>query len=219
MSGNNHDQIDLEITNRCRLACIKCIRTELGKDMKIKDMSINDFRKIAESGRYKRIFFGGTYGDCIYHPHFYDFIKIAKENNLGLCIHTNGSGKKISWWEDIIKLLDPKKRDELNFAMDGFEETVGEYRVNFKKSDFEKNIEILSMAKNKYGIQSVWTFIPMKFNEHQIQKAGELALSKNITFMVKKSNRWWNPDDPHLPKNLNLISEHSEVLEHPDLKK
>lgn len=205
--------IDLEITNRCRLACPKCIRTQLGKSMKIKDMSVADFRRIAESKKYNRIFFGGTYGDSIYHPHFYEIVKIAKENNIKVTIHTNGSGKSLNWWEEIIKLLDSKK-DELNFAMDGFEETAGEYRVNFKEKDFHKNIEILSMAKNVYGIRCVWTFIPMRFNEHQIQKAAKLAISKNIVFLIKKSERWWSLNDPQIPKNLNLISGHSKVFDH-----
>ena len=203
--------LDLEITNRCRLACPKCIRTVLGKSMTIKDMSIDNFRKIAESKKWNRIFFGGTYGDCIYHPQFYEIIKIAKENNIKVIIHTNGSGKSIGWWEEILKLLDAE-RDELNIAMDGFEETVGEYRVNFKEKDFHKNIEILSLAKNKYGIYSIWTFIPMKFNEHQIQKAAQLAISKNIRLIIKKSNRWESVDDPHLPENLNLISSNSLVF-------
>jgi MoaA/NifB/PqqE/SkfB family radical SAM enzyme len=211
MSGND-GRIDLEITTRCRLECPKCSRTVLGKSLKIKDMSLIAFRKIAESGKYKAIFFGGTYGDCIYHPNFYDIIKIAKENKIHVTIHTNGSGKQIKWWESIIQLLEPK--DRLNFAMDGFNETVGEYRVNFKKSDFEKNIQILDMAKNKYGITTIWTFIPMRFNEHQIQQAAELAMSKNIIFIIKKSNRWFNKNDPHLPKNLNLISGHSRIFEH-----
>ena len=212
MSGRI-EHLDLEITNRCRLECPKCIRTQIGRSMQIKDMSIEAFTKIAESGRYKRIFFGGTYGDCIYHPKFKEIVKISKDNNIGITIHTNGSGKKISWWEDIMQMLEAN-RDELNFAMDGFEETVGEYRVNFKQSDFHKNIEILSMAKNKYNLRAVWTFIPMRFNEHQIQQAGELAISHNITFFIKKSNRWFNKDDPHLPKNLNLISGHSQVFDH-----
>lgn len=210
--------IDLEITNRCRLACIKCIRTELGKSMKIKDMDVSDFRKIAESKKWNRVFFGGTYGDCIYHPNFYDIIKIAKENKMTVTIHTNGSGKSIKWWEEIIELLDPAK-DELNFAMDGFEETVGEYRVNFKQRDFHKNIEILSMAKNKYKLRAIWTFIPMRFNEHQIKQAGELAISHNIIFIIKKSNRWHDYKDPHLPENLYLISDYSRILQHTTVKK
>ena len=93
--------------------------------------------------------------------------------------------------------------------MDGFNETVGEYRVNFKQKDFEKNLKILSRAKNKYNIQCIWTFIPMRFNEHQIIEAAKLALSQNIIFMVKKSDRWYQLDDNMLPINTNLIAESS----------
>lgn len=210
----NGRHLDLEITNRCRLACDKCPRTELKGDMPIKDMSVQDFRKIAESKIYNNIFFGGTYGDCIYHPQFKEILKIAKENDMSLTIHTNGSGKKLEWWREVFEILDPEK-DGINIAMDGYKETSGMYRINFKERDFDKNIEMMSVAANEYKLRTVWTFIPMNFNEHQIQDAAKLAVENNIIFCLKKSNRWHRWDDPKLPKNLKLISAHSKIFSIP----
>lgn len=201
-------ELSLEITNRCRLACSKCPRTNLGKEMVIRDIDIEDIKKIAESKEYTNVFFGGTYGDCIYHPRFYEIVHLFKNTGHAIQIHTNGSGKSIDWWKRIFDLLN--NRDIINIAMDGYEDTVGIYRANFKEKDFNRNIEVLKLAR-QYGIGAHWTFIPFSFNEHQIIDAAMLAIKHDITFIIKKSVRWFNNKDPLMPKNKNLISEESKI--------
>ena len=200
--------LDIELSTRCRLSCPKCIRTRLveRKELEIYDFPVDQFRKICESKKYRSMFFGGTYGDCIYHPDFYELVKIAKENNIFIQIHTNGSGKSLDWWKSIFLLM--TKNDALNIAMDGFKETAGIYRVNFTEKDFYKNLEIFKLAKIR-GIECVWTFIPMKFNEHQIDDAKKLAKELGITFLLKKSERWYKKDDPMLPSTPELIATHA----------
>lgn len=200
--------LDIELSTRCRLSCPKCIRTHLtdrGK-LKIFDFPAEQFRKLCESKKYKRMFFGGTYGDCIYHPNFYELVEIAKKNGVLIEIHTNGSGKSIDWWKKILMLMTP--RDTLNIAMDGFKETAGIYRVNFTEKDFYKNLEVFKLARLR-KIQCIWTFIPMRFNEHQIEDAKNLAKELGVTLIIKKSERWNGADDPMLPKNLDLIAKHA----------
>lgn len=204
------NRLDIELSTRCRLECPKCSRTfmnEIG-GMKIWDFPVEEFRKICESKKYKSMFFGGTYGDCIYHPKFYDLVKIAKENDVEIVIHTNGSGKSLDWWKKILMLMG--NRDELNIAMDGYKETVGVYRVNFTEKDFNRNLEVFKLARLR-RINCTWTFIPMSFNEHQIEDAKRLAKSLGVRFILKKSERWDERDDPLLPKDLNLISKHARM--------
>jgi len=200
-------KLDIELSTRCRLSCTKCVRTRIvqnkEEELKIFDFPVNEFRKLCESKKYTYMFFGGTYGDCIYHPDFYELVKIAKENNVIIQIHTNGSGKSLDWWKKILMLM--THRDTLNIAMDGFKETVGVYRVNFTEKDFYKNLEVFKLAKLR-KIRCIWTFIPMRFNEHQIEDAKNLAKSLGVTFIIKKSERWHNSKDPMLPKNLDLIA-------------
>jgi MoaA/NifB/PqqE/SkfB family radical SAM enzyme len=212
MNGNlKYSSISLEITSRCRLECQKCSRTYQGKNLKIFDMTLETFNIIVKDDSYKILYFNGVHGDCIYHPKFLEFIRIAKENKRKLIINTNGSGKSIEWWHKLFSLLQPGK-DTIHFAMDGFKETVGIYRVNFKEKDFEKNIEIMSIGKNIYKLDILWVFIPMKFNEHQIQQAATLAVKNNIIFMIKKSYRWYDLNDPLLPQNSKLIHKNSYTL-------
>lgn len=201
----NNVELHLEITNRCRLACPKCTRTILGKEMKIKDLSLQSFKKLAESKQYSRMFFCGTYGDCIYHPKFIEIIDIAKKNQTQVHIVTNGSGRSLQWWERVLCKLD--SGDTINIAMDGLKNTSGIYRKNFTEQDFDKNIELLRIVKNKYNINTVWTFIPFSYNEKQIEEAANIAIENNIVFVVKKSSRWdFFRNDYFLPKNKKLIS-------------
>jgi len=202
------DNLDIELTTRCRLACPKCVRTKLTKrnELKILDFPFEQFKRLCESKIYETMFFGGTYGDCIYHPRFYDMVKVAKENGVVITIHTNGSGKSLEWWKSILLLLD--RRDCLNIAMDGYKETVGIYRVNFTEKDFYKNIEIFKLARIR-KIRCDWTFIPMRFNEHQIEDAKKLAKQIDVRFILKKSERWYDDDDPMLPRDKNLIATHA----------
>lgn len=205
---------NIEITSRCRLECTKCSRTVLlnkNGSVPIYDISLEDFEKLCKSENLTHFYFGGTMGDCIYHPKFDKIIQIAKSHNIYLTIHTNGSGRPMRWWHNILSLL--SSGDEIDIAMDGYKETVGMYRKNFTEKDFEFNIELLKIAKNQYGIDVKWTFIPMKFNEHQIIDAATLALENNINFVVKKSNRWNSLDDPLLPSNFKLIPAGCKVLQ------
>ena len=48
--------------------------------------------------------------------------------------------------------------------------------------------------------------IPMRFNEHQIEDAKNLAKELGIIFSIKKSYRWDDINDPMLPKDLSLIA-------------
>ena len=206
----NQADLWLELTSRCRLECIKCDRTPLINKMVISDLDVSVFEKLAKSGNFKSMLFCGTYGDCIYHPKFKQIVKIAKQNDISLVIHTNGSGKKIEWWVEILEMLDPLK-DAIYIAMDGFNETAGMYRINFKQKDFDRNIEMMSLAANKYKLKVIWIYIPMNFNELYIEQAAKLAIKNNIIFCIKKSVRWNNIGDKMLPYNPKLISKNSRV--------
>ena len=204
-------ELHLEITNRCRLACLKCDRT-LFKGMPIYDISLEDFEKVCQTKRFNKFRFSGTYGDSIYHQEFLEIIKIAKNYNKAIVLVTNGSGKKDTWWDSFFSLLDSK--DQVVFSMDGIsKDTVGEYRINFKHKDFLQNIKTMERAKSQYNINVVWQFIPMKFNEHEIIEAAKIAIKIGTIFEIKLSNRWYTLSDIQLPINKALISEHSHLYD------
>lgn len=201
----SRSEVHIEITTRCRLSCPKCFRTSMGKDLEIHDIPVSTVKKIVDSGKYNFVFLIGTLGDCIYHPNFLEIVKVIKDKKLVVDIHTNGSGKDLNFWNQLFSLLD--KDDLINFTMDGYYDTSSIYRINFKKTDFEKNIQAMKLGKQKYGLDVRWLFIPFIFNEHQIKQAAQLAIDNQITFVVRKSKRWeLDKEDPLKPKNKNLVS-------------
>jgi MoaA/NifB/PqqE/SkfB family radical SAM enzyme len=203
------NSIHIELTNRCRISCPKCIRTILVKkgELKRQDLSLEACKKYAES-LYESFMFCGTYGDPIYHPQFLEIVKLFKDNNKVIKIHTNGSGKALDWWKTFFCLL--KEKDEIIFSLDGLRDTAGLYRINISPEDHDQIIEVMKLTKN-YKFKSRWVFIPFKTNEHQIEEAKQLASDIGITFELKKSSRWDGPDDPYLPTDRSLISSYSKI--------
>ena len=96
--------------------------------------------------------------------------------------------------------------DVVFFAVDGLEDTCGMYRVNFTEKDFWQVMDILMMATHEYNINAIWTFIPFRFNEHQVEEAKRRALDMDIMFCIRKSSRWTNEDDPLMPTNSQLYA-------------
>ena len=203
------NSIHIELTNRCRISCPKCIRTILVKkgELKRQDLSIEACKKYADSF-YESFMFCGTYGDPIYHPQFLDIVKLFKDKNKVVKIHTNGSGKTFEWWEKFFSMI--KERDEVIFSVDGLRDTAGLYRVNMSPEDHDQIIEVMKMT-TKYKFRARWVFIPFKTNEHQISEAIKMADEIGITFELKKSSRWDGPHDPYLPIDKSLISSYSNV--------
>ena len=175
----------------------------MGKLLKIADIKIEHIEKIAKTTSITDITFSGSLGDPIYHPKFLEIVKILKESGKTISINTNGSGKKIEFWNTLFDMLD--NRDRVVFAIDGFEKTVGLYRKNFTQEDFNFVLSVMALGKSK-NIIIVWNFIPFNFNEHQIVEAAKWAIKNRVYFVIKKSKRWKEEEDPMLPTNRKLIS-------------
>lgn len=197
LSSSSLKTAHLELTSRCRLLCSKCCRTEEieRKNHKNTDMSIDVVELYAKSD-FEKFILCGNYGDPIYHPQFLQIISIFKQHNKIVHIHTNGSGKDISWWHQLFCLLNDQ--DCVWFALDGMKDTAGVYRKNFTEEDFDDVQQIMTIGANQYKLNIIWIFIAFNFNEHQIEQAKKTALDSNVTFCLRKSSRW-KKNDPLLP--------------------
>ncbi len=184
---------NIDISNKCLLQCVYCQRQQvfdgvaLGRQ-KVKasqDMSFSDFKKIIST--FAGVNLCGQLSDPIYHPQLIQYLTYAAEHKKRINIHTNGSGKKQSFWKEAFAIQHSQHPIVWTFGIDGLDQnTCNLHRIG---QNFHQSFKaMLFGSKSNHHIR--WQFIPFQHNEHQIERAKAIARKHNITFMLLKSNRW-----------------------------
>ena len=181
---------NIDISNKCILQCIYCQRQavfdgKLSGREKVKmsrDMPFEDYQKVIKS--FRGINLCGQLSDPIYHPQLLDYLQYASDHGKRINIHTNGSGKKKSFWKQAFSI---QSRIEWTFGIDGLDQnTCNLHRIG---QNFHQSFKAMLLG-SKSNHHIIWQFIPFQHNEHQIERAKAIARKHNITFMLLKSNRW-----------------------------
>lgn len=195
ISVNEITQIEFGVTSKCNAACPLCARQLIGTsniDPNIiqSDLSFENFKIITEglgsNSKNINADFCGTTGDIIAHPDAENIIKYASTYYKEANLHTNGSAKSVSFWQNIAKL----KNVHVIFSIDGLSDTNHLYRINTNFDTIIKNAKIFIDA----GGYAIWKFIKFSHNEHQVDKAKELAKELGFKkFQSIASTRWILP--------------------------
>jgi len=167
----------IEPSSICTLKCPRCPRAEVPEGLLNKQLTLDFFKNQIGKDVIKemrRITFCGNDGDPIYCNDIIHIIKWIKKVNNNICIVliTNGSHKKVNWWEELAFTLDEK--DEIQLSLDGWDQKSNElYRINSNWDSIVNGIN----AFNKVNISTykVWATIAFKFNEEQLNKMENLA--------------------------------------------
>lgn len=139
--------IMVEITNACNLKCVMCYHKYMKR--KIGFMSEELFIKIVNEAKELGIQNMGLYttGEAFLHPKIFDFIKIAKQNEIEyVYITTNG----VLLNEEKIKKIIESGLDSIKFSIDSAsKETYEKIRVGAKWEDLIKNITLLRKIRDE----------------------------------------------------------------------
>lgn len=199
---NNHfltrNKINLDISIRCTLACLKCWRDwhfSKGSAPLGKDMTISEYKKIISF--FHNITFCGQISDPVLHPKFTEFLKLGYENNNNIEIRTAVSHKPIKWYLNEAFPANPNAT--WCFGIDGLPKDSNKYRI---RQDGEKLFEIMKLGK-EFGIKVIWSCIIMSYNENDIDEIKKIANKNKITLELIKSSRWFKNDNlkPKLSEN------------------
>lgn len=189
--------LDTEITNRCNAACPLCPRTgtfngvaEFMHRTGHLDVRPEIFDKIfqSEKGQHiKKVSYCGNYGDPCVHPKAMEIFKKCESYGATIQkIDSNASMRNPAWWAELGGITGM----EVNFAVDGLEDTNHIYRVNTKWDRIMANAEAFI---NAGGIAN-WIFIVFEHNEHQVEEARELSKKMGFKrFAHKETVRQFNP--------------------------
>jgi MoaA/NifB/PqqE/SkfB family radical SAM enzyme len=182
--------IHLEPTNLCTLKCPGCARTRFinqwpkhWKNHSIDKEVLLRFLDIELSGVHIELC--GTYGDPIYHSDLAGMIRDLKSRGATIAIITNGSHRKRSWWQELVKEL--SSDDLVTFSIDGIPENFTQYRINGDWPTTQDAIEVCAKA----SCNTEWKFIPFLFNENNIEQARQLSKDLGIDqFQISQSDRF-----------------------------
>jgi hypothetical protein len=198
IEAKNVKKIQIEISNYCNARCPQCAR-ELIFDGKVqpKHIGINDnfitleqFKSWFDKDNWEDLFlldFCGSYDEPTTNP---DLIKIVKwimsykgfNNYLKVNISTNGGTRNKEFWKELAEIgsanLSPEgtKRIQVNWGIDGLEDTNHIYRVNVKWDKLQENFRTFI----KHGGRAWWQFIYFSHNEHQDQEAKQRSIDEGF---------------------------------------
>lgn len=180
MTLNDITWLQVENSTKCNLWCPACARNNngfgLANNFVVEDLDESKFLSaIKQLPNLEVIQFCGTYGEFAAAANVDLHIDIALQNSNKIQIHTHGSLRNTTWWENLGKKLNNIDHD-VWFGIDGLE---GVHEVHRQGSQFSKVIENAT-AFIQAGGNATWQFIPFEHNEHQIKDC--LILSQKLGF-------------------------------------
>ena len=140
--------IEIEMTNRCNLACIQCLRSLGLKPYKLGDMEFENYKKILANFPYALNISLNGFGEPMMHPDFFDVVAYTRKERpwAKIGIYTNGA---LIDEEKAYKMMDCGLT-ELNISIDAATpETYRKVRRGGKLQPLHDNIRRLIRVREE----------------------------------------------------------------------
>lgn len=190
-------QVVLETTNRCNLNCPFCL---VGMQNELKEkhgnvahdlmsrpmgfMSLETFARVREELKafgIKKAYLHFQ-GEPFLNKHTTEFAQQLKNDGLYVGVFTNGQ----AFTDSIIAEITAAEIDLIRFSVDGAsEETYQQNRVGGKFSKVYENMKKVAQAHKGEKTRIEWQYLPLKNNEHEVEKARNMAKEIGVHFFTK----------------------------------
>lgn len=181
--------IHWELTDLCNLKCPMCPRTDIHnycrpiKSIQNTQLFLNDVKEYFPDDflrKLNKIDFCGNLGDPCIAKDFYEICEFLLENyGITINVSTNGSMRNPSWWKKLGKLF-AGTTCRIGFHIDGLKDTNHLYRIGADWNKIMANTEAFISG----GAKADWYYILFKHNQHQIDKAREIAREMGFEHLV-----------------------------------
>ena len=192
----NIKEVHLEITQRCQAACPMCDRNCNGgtdnPHITNAELSLEDCKRIFKPDFIKQLntmYMCGNLGDPIVAKDTLEVFKYFREHNpkMWLSMNTNAGAKDEAWWTELAQVFG--RMGAVIFSVDGLRDTNHLYRQNVVWDNVERSAKAFIAA----GGRARWDFIVFEHNEHQVDRAEEIANSMGFEkFVRKKTGRFYS---------------------------
>ncbi|MEB3312092.1 MAG: radical SAM protein [Snowella sp.] len=205
--------IRLDLSTHCQLKCPSCptaqgiIKEQLGAGF----VSLENFKKIIADNPEVMSIELSNWGEVLLNPQLPQMLEYAYQKNVLINI---GNGTNLNTAKpEVLESLVKYQVRVITCAIDGAsQETYVRYRIGGNFERVIENIKIINQFKKQYKTDFpilLWQFVAFGHNEHEIQKARQLAQQLNMEFYLRLS---WDEEISPLKQPENLRSEvHSQV--------
>jgi len=181
-------KVELEITSDCNAACPGCARTQNLDILRINSFTEQDVRRMFPNPdhiRNTKFKLCGVLGDPAFNPECLGIADYITSNG-GYCqLSTNGAIQSADWWRQLGEISKRTGLLDVNFCIDGHEETNHVYRVNTVWKVLERNIAAYTDA----GGIGTWIFIVFDHNEYELDAARDHAARIGLNFATRTGMR------------------------------
>jgi len=191
MSEINPTRLSIEASSSCQLKCPSCPTNtkEIHPNIGTGYLQLSDFKKLIYNNRHIQQVELSNYGEMFLNPNLLDILQYAHLKGVALTARNGVNLNTVS--DEVLEGLVKYKFRSLTCSIDGAsEETYKNYRVNGRFTNVLRNISRINQFKEKYNSKYPklkWQFIVFGHNEHEIEKAKNLADGLQMQFKVKLS--------------------------------
>lgn len=187
--------IHFEPTRDCNARCPQCARTDKRTlntipSLVMDEVNAKELRNLLNSDGFediKQVLISGNYGDIVMHTHPRELIEVFIEKNINVHINTNGGALGEVFWSWL-----GTTNVEVEFAIDGLEDTHHLYRRNTRYDVVMKNaITFINAGGSAHCAMNVF-----KHNEHQKEELNTRCKNVGFKSIKYRANERFGSIDP-----------------------
>jgi MoaA/NifB/PqqE/SkfB family radical SAM enzyme len=197
--------IRLEASSACQLRCPSCPTTMGLTEAVVGKASLRlaDFVTLVDDNPWVGQVELSNYGEAFLNPELLDIFRHAFARNVTLTLANGVNLNHVR--EDVLEGLVRWQVAAMTCSIDGAsQETYARYRVRGNFDHVIAHVRRINAFKKVYGSQRpalLWQFVAFGHNEHEVERARDLAKELGMGFSVKLS---WDPEFSPV-KNEDLI--------------
>ena len=183
-------EVHLEVTQRCQAACPMCDRNENGgvdnRHINNAELSLADCKRIFKPefiAQLNTMYMCGNLGDPIVARDTLEIFRYFRKHNskMWLSMNTNAGAKNEKWWGQLAEVFG--RMGSVIFSVDGLRDTNHLYRQGVVWDNVERNARAFIAA----GGRARWDFIIFQHNEHQVERAEQIAQELGFESLLKRN--------------------------------
>ena len=171
----------IDVCNLCNLRCPLCPTGLHTLNRQQGRMSFDDYRRIFDKvKKYALVASVYNLGEPFLNESIFDIIDYTRRNGVGTNLSSNFNWPIPVDPENIVR----SGLEYITISLDGVtQETYGQYRVRGDIAEVIENVQALLAARKRLKSRTPvieWQFIVFRHNEHEVNRAKELALEWGV---------------------------------------